>query len=100
MVRIFGTEGSVVVPNPWVDSYCSAEAGKILLYKKPGAEHYEILTSPPVSSFACEIEAFHQAIFASEMQLGSPSNNLGRFAGKHACVGRMAGSNLGTGLRC
>jgi predicted dehydrogenase/aryl-alcohol dehydrogenase-like predicted oxidoreductase len=71
VVRIFGTEGSITVPNPWVCNRSQPDQGKIIL--KKGKETEEIDIACDVTSFTLEIDALGDAILAGKTQVAAPA---------------------------
>jgi predicted dehydrogenase/aryl-alcohol dehydrogenase-like predicted oxidoreductase len=71
VVRIFGTEGSITLSNPWVANREGNAPSKFTLNKKGKAE--EITVDSPVTSFALEIDIASQAILAGRTQAPSPA---------------------------
>ena len=71
VVRIFGTEGNIFVPDPWVSDRKNAPQGKIVVHAKGKTE--EIIIPSDVTSFTHEINVFGDAVAAKQMQTPSPS---------------------------
>ena len=62
VVRIFGAEGSIFVPNPWVASREGGTSAKIIINKRGTKEPQEIAVDTPVTSFALEADAVAEGI--------------------------------------
>ncbi len=72
VVRIFGSEGSIVVPNPFVANREGAMPGKIVLNRK-GEPSREIDIPSEITSFAYEADVCGRAILAGHQQAESPA---------------------------
>ncbi|MDA0578535.1 MAG: aldo/keto reductase [Verrucomicrobia bacterium] len=70
-VRIFGTEGNIVVPNPYLANRDGAMPGRILV-NRGGAEPQDIAIDSPVISFAHEADLCARAIAAGRQEVASP----------------------------
>ena len=73
VVRIFGSEGWIFVPNPWVASREGGTSAKIIVHKKGVKEPQEIAIETPVTSFALEVETASGAILAGKKQAPPPA---------------------------
>ena len=72
VVRIFGSEGSIFLPNPYVCVREGAAPGKIVVHRH-GAEPREIAVDSPVTSFALEADVCGRAIRAGRRQAEAPA---------------------------
>jgi predicted dehydrogenase/aryl-alcohol dehydrogenase-like predicted oxidoreductase len=72
VVRIFGSEGSLFLPNPYVAARDGAVPGGIVVNRK-GEPPREIAVDSPVSSFAHEADVCGRAIRAGRQQAESPA---------------------------
>ncbi|MGC4032084.1 MAG: aldo/keto reductase [Tepidisphaeraceae bacterium] len=70
-LTIYGTEGRIHVPNPWVADRAKPVDGKIVVTNKVGVK--EITVPAAVSTYAMEIDAFGDAILAKQQQATSPA---------------------------
>ena len=73
VVRVFGTEGRIVVPNPYQANRTNAEPGKIIVHKKGEKEPQEITVPADVTSFAYEVDVFGRAALEGKKQAPSPA---------------------------
>ena len=67
VVRVFGTEGHLVLPDPYVAAREGAMPGKILVYRR-GEAPREIAIESTVTSFAHEADAVGRAIRAGKTE--------------------------------
>lgn len=72
VVRIFGSEGSIVVPNPYLTAHDGAMPGKIVVQRR-GEPAREIEIESPVTSFAHEADAVGRALRAGRRQAEAPA---------------------------
>lgn len=56
VVRIFGTEGNILIPNPWVSNREGGTSSKIILNKKGVKEPQEFVFETPTTSYAYEAD--------------------------------------------
>jgi predicted dehydrogenase/aryl-alcohol dehydrogenase-like predicted oxidoreductase len=73
VVRIFGTEGRIFLPNPWQANRVSAEPGKIFVQRNDEKEPREIHVDANVTSFSYEADVFGHALLAGKKQLPAPA---------------------------
>jgi predicted dehydrogenase len=73
IVRIFGTEGRIIVPAPWVDSYSVSEAGRIIIQRDDDIAPQEITIPATVTSFTYEADVFGDAVAAGRKEAPSPA---------------------------
>lgn len=72
VVRVFGSEGSIFLPNPWVAARDGGTLSRIVVHKKGAKEPEEIVVDTPITSFAIEAETMAAAIAAGKKQVDSP----------------------------
>jgi predicted dehydrogenase/aryl-alcohol dehydrogenase-like predicted oxidoreductase len=70
-MRIWGTEGSIVVPDVWVCDRKKPPQGKIIVNK--GGKSEEIAVPSDVTSFTLEADALGDAILAGKQEATSPA---------------------------
>lgn len=58
---LFGTEGKIVVPNPFVANRGASDQGLIVIHPKNG-QKYEVHTEALMTAFGYQVEAFTHAI--------------------------------------
>jgi predicted dehydrogenase/aryl-alcohol dehydrogenase-like predicted oxidoreductase len=73
VIRIFGTEGKIFVPNPWVANRTGQEIGKIIVHRQGEPEPTEIIVEASVTSFTLEVDVFGDAVAAGRKQATSPA---------------------------
>jgi predicted dehydrogenase/aryl-alcohol dehydrogenase-like predicted oxidoreductase len=73
VVRIFGTEGKIIIPNPWVANRTGPETGKIFVHRQGEAEPKEITIETNVTAFTLELDVFGDAVAAGKTQAPSPA---------------------------
>ena len=73
VVRVFGSEGSIVLPNPWAASREGGTSAKIIVSKKGQKEPQEIVIETPVTSFALEVDFAGNAIIAGKQEPAAPA---------------------------
>ncbi len=83
VVRIFGTAGKIVLPNPWVADRTGGDAGHLSVHRK-GHAVQEISLPATVTSFAMELDVFGDAVAAGRTQAPAPAmgwaDSLGNLA--------------------
>ena len=67
VVRIFGSEGNVFLPNPWQMNRTTPEPARIIVHLK-NTEPREIKIEASVTSFAYEADVFGNALLAGKRQ--------------------------------
>ena len=72
VVRIFGSEGNIFLPNPYVAERESAVAGRIIVNRQ-GQPQREVVVDSAVTSFAHEADVCGRAIRAGRLQAESPA---------------------------
>ena len=77
VVRVFGTEGSLVVPRPWFVP--AGEPGRILV-RRAGEPEREETTAPTVSPYALEADAVAEHLSARESPEMSLQDSLGNMS--------------------
>jgi predicted dehydrogenase/aryl-alcohol dehydrogenase-like predicted oxidoreductase len=73
VVRIFGSEGSIFLPNPWVAAREGGTQAKIVVQRKGEKTSQEFIVDTPVTSFAIEAETMASAIAAGKKQVDPPA---------------------------
>ncbi len=73
VARIYGSEGQILVPNPWQANRRAAEPGKLLLYRQGQSAPEEITVPADRTSFAYEADVVGRAIAAGQKQAPSPA---------------------------
>jgi predicted dehydrogenase/diketogulonate reductase-like aldo/keto reductase len=73
VVRVFGTEGSLFVPNPWVAAREGGTAARIVVSRRGQKDRQEIVCDTPVTSFTFEVETASKAILAGHKQPPAPA---------------------------
>lgn len=71
-VEIFGTEGRITLPNPWVANRTNAEAGRIIV-RRYGEPAREIDVPADQTSFTYEADVVGRAILEGRRQAPSPA---------------------------
>jgi len=72
VLRIFGSEGNIFVPNPYAAAREGAMPGKIVVNRK-GEAPREIAVDSPVTSYAIEADVCGRAIRAGRQQSDAPA---------------------------
>ncbi|HPN84384.1 MAG TPA: Gfo/Idh/MocA family oxidoreductase, partial [Victivallales bacterium] len=65
--RIYGSNGSIFMPSPWVASRKEPEQGRIILQIN-GKDSEEIIIQAAMTSFTYEIDAFGEAVFSGKLK--------------------------------
>lgn len=73
VVRIFGSQGWIHLPNPWVAARSGGTESKIIVHRKGVGEPEEIVIRTPITSFAIEAETLGAAILAGKRQVDPPA---------------------------
>ncbi len=73
VVRVFGTQGYLVLPNPFQANREKPEAGRILLYHKDHPTPEELWAPSEVTSFAHEADVCGHAIRARRVEAEPPA---------------------------
>lgn len=73
VVRIYGSEGRIFLPNPWQANRSAAEPGKIIVHKNGEKEPREITVEANVTSFAYEADIFGNAALSGKKQAPPPA---------------------------
>ncbi len=71
-LRIYGSEGRIMVPNPFVANRQNSDSGKIIVQPK-GKEAQEIVIEAPATSFALEADFAGEAILAGRLEASPPA---------------------------
>ncbi len=86
VVRIFGTEGKIVLRNPWVADRTGGDAGHLAVQKKGMAEPQEVSIPAAVTSFTMELDVFGDAVAAGRKQAPAPAMNWADSLGNMALL--------------
>ncbi len=83
VLRLFGSEGKIFVPDPWVANRTSAQNGRIIVHRQ-NQEPEEIDVPADVTSFTLEVDYFGDSVAAGRRQAASPAmswdDSLGNMA--------------------
>ena len=71
VVRIFGADGNIFLPNPWVADRTNPPTGKIIVTKNGRTEEIDVPSK--MTSFTHEIDFFGRAVFAKQQQAAAPA---------------------------
>ncbi len=74
VVRVFGSAGNILLPNPYVASREGACSGKIVV-NRSGEAPREIAADSAITSFAYEADACGSAIRAGQLEAAAPAMN-------------------------
>lgn len=88
IVRIFGTEGRITIPNPWLASRNGPDTGKIIVNRNGEKEPREYTVEATNTSFGLEADVFGNAVLAGQTQAPSPAMSWGDTAGNIATLDR------------
>lgn len=72
VLRIFGSEGNILVPNPYVAGREGAAPGKIVVNRR-GEAPRDIVVDAPVTSFTLEVDVCGRAIRGGRQQAEAPA---------------------------
>ena len=70
--RIFGTKGSIIIPNPWISNRQAADTGKLIVNRQ-GAAPEEITIPVTVTSYTLEVDVVGRAILAGNVEAPTPA---------------------------
>lgn len=73
VVRVFGSEGRIFIPNPWVCNRGGPDIGEIIIHRNGETEPREIITEPSVTTFTLEVDVFGDAVAAGKKQADAPA---------------------------
>jgi predicted dehydrogenase/aryl-alcohol dehydrogenase-like predicted oxidoreductase len=73
VVRIFGSEGSIYIPNPWVADRANPTQGKIIVNKRGEPSPRELLIDAEATAFTIEADTFGEAVLAGKTDVQSPA---------------------------
>jgi predicted dehydrogenase len=81
-LRVYGTDGFIVVPNPWMSNRSGPDKGTIVVHKKGEPKPLEFILEPTVSSFALEVDVAGEAIASGASQVSAMNwdDSLGNIA--------------------
>ena len=71
VVRIFGSDGRITLPNPWQADRQNPQPGKITVQTKAGTE--ELVVPATVTAFASEADVVGRAILAGQQEPPAPA---------------------------
>ncbi len=92
VVRIFGTEGHIVLPNPYVANRTGTDTGKIIVHRNGEKETQEYLDEASNSSFGLEADVFGHAVLAGAKQAPAPAMSWTDTLGNMATLDRWRDS--------
>lgn len=72
VVRLFGSEGNILIPSPWLANRDGAMPGKIIVNRR-GEATREIVIESPVLSYAHEADLCGHAIRAGRFEAAGPA---------------------------
>jgi len=72
VARIFGTKGSIIIPNPWISNRQAADTGKLIVNRQ-GAAPEEITIPVTVTSYTLEVDVVGRAILAGNVEAPTPA---------------------------
>jgi predicted dehydrogenase/aryl-alcohol dehydrogenase-like predicted oxidoreductase len=73
VVRIFGSEGRITLPNPWQANRTAPEPGQILVQRNDEKQPREITVEANVTSFAYEADHFGNALLSNKRPPPAPA---------------------------
>jgi predicted dehydrogenase len=73
VVRIFGTQGNIFIPNPWQYSRGAADPGKLFVHRAGQPAPEEIIVPATCNAYAYEADVVGRAIAAGQKQAASPA---------------------------
>lgn len=73
VVRIYGTEGKITIPNPWTASRGGKDVGKIIVNRNGEKEPKEYVVEATNTSFGLEADVFGNAVLAGKKEVPSPA---------------------------
>ncbi|CAN5482967.1 aldo/keto reductase [soil metagenome] len=73
VVRIFGSEGKITLPNPYVANRGGIDVGKIIVNRNGEKEPKEYIAESTNTSFGLEADVFGTAVLAGKKQPPSPA---------------------------
>lgn len=86
VVRIFGSEGSMFLPNPWVAGREKGDPGTIILQR--GGVTRDVTVPGERTSFSYEADVFAQAIFDGSLKPAYPAMSTDDTLGQMATLDR------------
>lgn len=86
-VKIFGTEGKITLPRPWVSAGAKPVEGLILMQKN-GQPAQEITVPALEASYAYEADALAAAVLAGKADVAPPAMTLGDTLGNMRTLDR------------
>ncbi|WP_428940890.1 aldo/keto reductase [Fontivita pretiosa] len=73
VVRIFGSEGNITIPNPWLANRTAPDIGRIIVQRNGEAQPAEIVIDADVTSYSYEADVAGKAILAGQTQPPPPA---------------------------
>jgi predicted dehydrogenase/aryl-alcohol dehydrogenase-like predicted oxidoreductase len=73
VVRIFGSEGSIYIPNPWVADRANPTTGKIIVNRRGESQPREVCVEAEATAFTLEADTFGEAVLAGKLDVQSPA---------------------------
>ncbi len=73
VVRIFGTQGRITIPNPYVANRGAPDTGKIIVQKNGEKEPKEFVCEASNTSFGLEADVFGTAVLMGKKQAPAPA---------------------------
>jgi len=72
IARVFGTKGSITIPNPWISNRQAADTGKLIVHRQ-GTAPEEITIPVAVTSYTLEADVAGRAILAGNVEAPTPA---------------------------
>jgi predicted dehydrogenase/aryl-alcohol dehydrogenase-like predicted oxidoreductase len=73
VVRIFGSEGTIYLPTPWVMNRTTPEQGRIIVSRRGDSSPRELSIDADVTSFTYEADVFGQLLLSGARQAPPPA---------------------------
>ena len=89
--RIFGSTGSITIPNPWIAGRQVAETGKLIVHRH-GTAPEAILIPAAVTSFTLEADVAGNAILAGNVEAPAPAMTWADTLGNLKTLDRWRGA--------
>ncbi|MFT3785586.1 MAG: aldo/keto reductase [Tepidisphaeraceae bacterium] len=77
VVRVFGSEGSIYLPNPWQADRSNPQNGKIIINRRGEAQPRELIVESSDTAFTLEADTFGAAVLAGKTDVESPAMSVG-----------------------
>ncbi|HLL88434.1 MAG TPA: aldo/keto reductase [Tepidisphaeraceae bacterium] len=75
-VTVFGSEGRIHLPNPWVADRQRPDTGKIIVTRNDQKEPQEITVDAPATSFTLEADVFGNAVLSGTFKPRHPAMSI------------------------